>query len=165
MGDDVDPPIPPDPPAPQMLSYQGPGTFWPKTHFRSRLSLSFPCTPESLPVQLNSAKTTGHLRQQLQPRNHAHAGQANTAAMSKSTKSKASGSDQIPANWTAQRPHKYCGKMDAASPRKKKANKTHHCEACAAIKAHSQILDSKATANRRGEKMGWLAGDGDGGWD
>lgn len=84
--------------------------------------------------------------------------------MSKKTQYKPTHSaDKAPANWTAVRPHKWCGKMDAASPRAKKANKTHHCEACAVLKAQAQRLDSIATADRRGEKMGWLAGD-DGGW-
>lgn len=73
--------------------------------------------------------------------------------------------DQAPANWTARRPHKYCGKMDYASPRKDKANKTHACEACAAIKAREQVLDARATAGRREDKMAWLAGGDDGGWD
>lgn len=84
--------------------------------------------------------------------------------MGKKTQCKpAAAADKAPSNWTATRPHKYCGKMDAASPRKKKANKTHLCEACAVIKAQSQRLDSKAMANRREEKMTWMAGDE--GWD
>jgi len=88
--------------------------------------------------------------------------------MAKKTKVKPSHSaDQQPpppANWTATRPHKYCGKMDAASPRKGKANKTHHCEDCAIVKARVQRLDSKATADRRESKMSWVAGEGDEGW-
>lgn len=80
--------------------------------------------------------------------------------MSKKTHPKpAHSSNKAPANWTATRPHKYCGKMDAASPRAKKANKTHHCEACAVLKAQAQRLDSKAMAGRREEKMSWLAGE------
>lgn len=70
----------------------------------------------------------------------------------------AASADTAPSNWTATRPHKYCGKMDAASTKKKKANKTHLCEACMVIKAQSQRLDSKAMADRRGEKMTWMAG-------
>lgn len=85
---------------------------------------------------------------------------AEPTIMSKKAQYKqAASADKAPANWTATRPHKYCGKMDAASPRKKKANKTHLCEACAAIKAQCQRLDSKAMANRREEKMTWMAGD------
>lgn len=85
--------------------------------------------------------------------------------MSKKTQYKpAASADKAPSNWTATRPHKYCGKMDAASPRKKKANKTHLCEACAIIKAQAQRLDSKAMSNRREEKMSWAAG-GDGAYD
>ncbi|KAL1866837.1 hypothetical protein Daus18300_006540 [Diaporthe australafricana] len=84
--------------------------------------------------------------------------------MGKKTKVKPThSSDQPPANWTATRPHKYCGKMDAASPRKGKANKTHHCEACAVVKARVQRLDSRATADRRESKMSWVAG-GDENW-
>lgn len=71
----------------------------------------------------------------------------------------AASADRAPSNWTATRPHKYCGKMDAASTKKNKANKTHLCEACASIKAQAQRLDSKAMANRRNEKMTWMAGD------
>lgn len=84
--------------------------------------------------------------------------------MSKKTQSKpAVPADKTPANWTATRPHKYCGKMDAASPRRQKANKTHLCDACVVIKAQCQRLDAKAMANRREEKMTCMAGDE--GWD
>lgn len=80
--------------------------------------------------------------------------------MSKKTHYKPTASaDKAPNNWTASRPHKYCGKMDAASPKKKKANKTHLCEACAVIKAQSQRLDSKSMASRREEKFSFIAGD------
>lgn len=66
-----------------------------------------------------------------------------------------------PQNWTAMRPHKYCGKMDVAG-KPGKANKTHHCAACAARKAEVQRFDAIATSNRREEKMAWLApGDGE----
>lgn len=83
--------------------------------------------------------------------------------MSKKTRYKpTASSEKPPANWVATRPHKHCGKMDAASPRAIKSNKTHHCEACAVLKAQAQRLDSKAMSNRREEKMLWLAGDG--GW-
>lgn len=82
--------------------------------------------------------------------------------MSKKTQYKpTNASERPPANWTAARPHKYCGKMDAASPRANKANKTHHCEACATIKARAQRLDARAMSSRREEKMIWLAGDDD----
>lgn len=82
--------------------------------------------------------------------------------MSRKTQYKAThASDKPPANWTAARPHKYCGKMDAASPRADKANKTHHCEACATIRARAQRLDAIAMSSRRGEKMTWLAGGDD----
>lgn len=84
--------------------------------------------------------------------------------MAKKTKFKPThSSDQPPSNWTATRPHKYCGRMDAASTRKGKANKTHHCEDCAIVKARLQRLDSKATADRRESKMTWMAG-GDETW-
>lgn len=80
--------------------------------------------------------------------------------MSKKTQYRpAASGDKPPSNWTATRPHKYCGKMDAASTKKNKANKTHLCEACAVIKAQAQRLDSKAMATRREEKMTWMAGD------
>lgn len=65
-----------------------------------------------------------------------------------------------PKNWTAVRPHKYCGKMDYAG-KAGKANKTHNCAACAAKKAEVQRHDAIATSNRREEKMGWLAPQGD----
>lgn len=86
--------------------------------------------------------------------------------MSKSTKKHqpaASVEKAAPSNWTATRPHKYCGKMDAASPKKTKANKTQDCDACAEIKARVERLNTKEKSNRREEKMSWAAGDGD--WD
>lgn len=65
---------------------------------------------------------------------------------------------QPPSNWTAMRPHKYCGKLDVAG-KPGKANKTHHCPACAVMKTEAQRSDAIATSNRREEKMGWLTGD------
>lgn len=79
--------------------------------------------------------------------------------MAKKTKYKPThASDQPPTNWTATRPHKYCGRMDAASTRVAKANKTHHCEACAVVKARLERLESRATNDRRDSKMAWATG-------
>ena len=65
-----------------------------------------------------------------------------------------------PANWTASRPHKYCGAVDAASPgKKKRANKTNHCQDCQLVKASREKAVQRDTSDRRREKMGWGCGE------
>jgi hypothetical protein len=82
--------------------------------------------------------------------------------MSRKTNYKPTNSSATPpSNWTATRPHKYCGRMDAASPREGKANKTHHCEDCAIIKARVDRIDTKLTKSRREDKMNWVSGGDD----
>ncbi|KAK1826886.1 hypothetical protein QBC39DRAFT_437616 [Podospora conica] len=63
-----------------------------------------------------------------------------------------------PKQWTAARPHKYCGQIDAANAGKtQKPNKAQHCGRCMDIKAALDKGIQRDTANRRQEKMemGW----------
>lgn len=71
------------------------------------------------------------------------------------------GDHSPPSNWTTIRPHKYCGKMDAGSSKKSKANHTHHCEACTILKMQLERDDNKAKSARRQEKMSWASGGND----
>ncbi|KAK1758301.1 hypothetical protein QBC47DRAFT_399210 [Echria macrotheca] len=64
---------------------------------------------------------------------------------------------QAPANWTAVRPHKYCGKIDLAG-RPGKANKAQKCDECMAIKAAEAKAVQRDTNARRQEKMDWGGG-------
>ena len=64
-----------------------------------------------------------------------------------------------PKQWSAVRPHKYCGQLDAANTgTKKKPNKAQHCKQCMEIKAAQAKEVQRDTADRRQEKMDWGAG-------